>query len=163
MAQPPPDQPRPEITVTEAIRIIKMEIQATRLEKPGPEDGQELPIVHFEGVSRSANDSWDPNANSRITGTVRLTKEGEVRWSTISVYGGYVVIERSTHEIVQMDLADMDFREERWKSEGIQVGGINSARGTLGYWFDKYVLLFSVLSAPSSLLAYSIPSFKPLD
>ena len=28
-------------------------------------------------------------------------------------------------------------REERWRSEGIQVGGIRSARGVLGNWFDK--------------------------
>lgn len=27
--------------------------------------------------------------------------------------------------------------EERWKSEGIQVGGPRSARGVLGTWFDK--------------------------
>lgn len=27
--------------------------------------------------------------------------------------------------------------EERWRSEGIQVGGPQSARGVLGFWFDK--------------------------
>ncbi|RMZ76405.1 hypothetical protein DV737_g4850, partial [Chaetothyriales sp. CBS 132003] len=27
--------------------------------------------------------------------------------------------------------------EERWRSEGVQIGGINSARGVLGSWFDK--------------------------
>jgi hypothetical protein len=91
MGQPPPGHPRPEIITTEAIRTIQMEIQATRLVKPDEGDGQDLPVVEFEGVSRSLYDSWDPNANSSIRGTVRLTKEGEVRWSTISVYGGYVV------------------------------------------------------------------------
>lgn len=29
--------------------------------------------------------------------------------------------------------------EERWQSEAIQVGGLKSARGVLGHWFDKYV------------------------
>lgn len=29
-------------------------------------------------------------------------------------------------------------REERWRSEGIQVGGLKSARGVLGNWFDKF-------------------------
>ena len=62
---------------------------------------------------------WDPNANSRIRGSVRLTKEGEVRWQSVSVDGG----------------------EERWASEGIQVGGVGSGRGVLGHWFDKYVSL----------------------
>lgn len=27
--------------------------------------------------------------------------------------------------------------EERWRSEGVQVGGLRSARGVLGNWFDK--------------------------
>lgn len=28
-------------------------------------------------------------------------------------------------------------REERWASDGIQVGGIDSSRGVVGTWFDK--------------------------
>ena len=28
--------------------------------------------------------------------------------------------------------------EERWRSESIQVGGVQSSRGVLGFWFDKY-------------------------
>lgn len=27
--------------------------------------------------------------------------------------------------------------EPRWRSEGIQVGGIKSQRGVIGTWFDK--------------------------
>lgn len=50
-----------------------------------------------------------------LPGTVRCTPEGEVRWTTYSVFQG----------------------EERWKSEGIQVGGPGSARGVIGNWFDK--------------------------
>jgi hypothetical protein len=30
-----------------------------------------------------------------------------------------------------------DSGEERWRSEGIQVGGLNSKRGVVGTWFDK--------------------------
>jgi hypothetical protein len=94
-----------------------MELRPVRTEAPGPDDGQALPVVYFEGTARSMHTQWDPNANSRIRGNVRLTKQGEVRWQSVSVYGG----------------------EERWASEGIQVGGIGSARGVLGHWFDKYV------------------------
>lgn len=66
-----------------------MEIRATKSEAPGPDDGQDYPVIHFEGISKSSmNTSWDPNANSTIRGTVRMTKEGEVRWQTISVYAG---------------------------------------------------------------------------
>lgn len=38
-----------------------------------------------------------------------------IRWTTWSVFGG----------------------EERWRSEGVQIGGLKSARGILGNWFDK--------------------------
>ena len=97
--------------------------------------GERLPVVHFRGSSRSLHASWDPNANSKIRGellimtvtltfradsvrgTVRQTPEGEIRWTTFSIFHG----------------------EERWRSEGIQVGGLRSARGVLGNWFDKYV------------------------
>ena len=48
-------------------------------------------------------------------GTVKLTPQGEVRWTTWSIFHG----------------------EERWRSEGIQVGGVQSARGVVGFWFDK--------------------------
>lgn len=48
-------------------------------------------------------------------GTVRLTKEGEVRWTSFSIYQG----------------------EERWRSEGVQIGGPCSTRGVIGNWFDK--------------------------
>jgi len=44
-----------------------------------------------------------------------MTKDGEVRWTSFSIYHG----------------------EERWRSEGVQVGGVCSARGVLGNWFDK--------------------------
>jgi len=27
--------------------------------------------------------------------------------------------------------------EERWRSEGVQVGGVRSKRGVVGTWFDK--------------------------
>ncbi|RDA86120.1 hypothetical protein CP532_1147 [Ophiocordyceps camponoti-leonardi (nom. inval.)] len=112
--------PRPPLNVGEATRLIVMRIQLTAVEAPGPEDGQSLPVVRFKGVSRSLDDSWDDNANSDIraftsTGTVRLTREGEVRWTTVSVVHG----------------------EERWRSEGVQLGGVRSARGVVGNWFDS--------------------------
>ncbi|KAL8947210.1 MAG: hypothetical protein Q9222_006488 [Ikaeria aurantiellina] len=113
--QPLPGQPRPPIDTEEAIRFITVKIHVTKIEPPGEDDGQELPIVHFKGTSVSALPPVDPNANSKIRGTVRLTPEGEARWTTFSVFHG----------------------EERWRSEGIQLGGVQAARGILGYWFDK--------------------------
>ncbi|KAH8718950.1 hypothetical protein HC256_003574 [Beauveria bassiana] len=111
----PENLPRPGISVGEATRLIILKLHITRIEPPGPEDGQALPVVHFAGDSRLLDDGWDANGASELKGTVRLTKEGEVRWTSTSIYNG----------------------EERWKSEGIQVGGVRSARGVLGFWFDS--------------------------
>ncbi|KAH7055670.1 hypothetical protein B0J12DRAFT_569482 [Macrophomina phaseolina] len=111
----PIDQPREPIATQEAIRFITLNLRVRRIEPPGPGDGQDLPVVHFTGTSRSMHASWDPNANSKIRGTVRLTPEGHVRWTSFSIFHG----------------------EERWRSECIQVGGLRSARGMLGTWFDK--------------------------
>lgn len=64
----PDDQPRPPIDSNEAIRLIKMKIYVTKVEEPGEEDGQRLPVVHFRGHSSSLQPSFDPNANSKIKG-----------------------------------------------------------------------------------------------
>lgn len=118
---PGPGTPRPPIDTTEAIRMISMEISFSSAKHageeggPGPNDDPNWPVVYFTGKSRSMHASWDSNANSNIRGKVSVTHEGEVRWTTWSIYWG----------------------EERWKSEGIQIGGINSGRGVFGHWFDK--------------------------
>ena len=64
----PDDQPRPPIDADEAIRLITMKIHVTKIEAPGEEDGQRLPVVHFYGSSSSLRPSFDPNANSKIKG-----------------------------------------------------------------------------------------------
>lgn len=67
------------------------------------------------GAAWAKDTSWDPNTNSRTRGVVQMTEEGEVRWTSYSLY----------------------FGRERWKSEGVQIGGVNSQRGVFGTWFDK--------------------------
>lgn len=64
----PDDQPRHPIDTSEAIRLITMKIQVSKIEQPGEEDGQRLPVVHFIGHSSSMRPSFDPNANSKIKG-----------------------------------------------------------------------------------------------
>ena len=63
-----PDWRRSPIYKEEATRLITMKIQATKIEAPGEDDGQDLPVVHFQGTSSSIRPSWDPNANSKIKG-----------------------------------------------------------------------------------------------
>lgn len=45
-----------------------MKAQVTAVNPPEPYDGQELPVVHFMGVSRALDGSWDDNSNSDIRG-----------------------------------------------------------------------------------------------
>ncbi|KAL6252632.1 hypothetical protein RBB50_000351 [Rhinocladiella similis] len=109
-------QDRPPLTTREAFRLIRLQLCVTSVEDPNPEDGDgDMPVVHFEGTSRSTFMAWDPNANSRIRGTVRKVASGAIRWTTFSIFNG----------------------DERWRSEGVQIGGLRSARGILGNWFDK--------------------------
>lgn len=66
--RPEDDQPRRPIDTQEAIRLITMKLQITKIAAPGEEDGQGLPVVHFHGTSASNRPHWDPNANSKIKG-----------------------------------------------------------------------------------------------
>ena len=84
----PSDEPRPPLVTEEAIRHILMDLRITDVTEPGPLDNPDMPVVHFKGNSKSVDAQWDPNANSGIRGSVRLTPEGEVRWQTISVFQG---------------------------------------------------------------------------
>ena len=69
--RPPPEEPRPPLDTEEATRLITMKIKVTKITDP-EDDGQDLPVVHFKGLSSSLRPSWDPNANSRIRGQSRV-------------------------------------------------------------------------------------------
>ena len=68
----PPEVPRPAIDTGEATRLILMKIGVTEIEEPGPDDSQDMPVVHFRGISRSLDDSWDDNANSDLAGMIAV-------------------------------------------------------------------------------------------
>lgn len=52
----PAHLPRPALTVGEATRLWYLKLVVTQIEPPGPEDGQELPVVYFTGHSRLLED-----------------------------------------------------------------------------------------------------------
>lgn len=75
----PDHLPRHALDEVEATRLIVVKIRVTRIEPPGPEDGQSLPVVHFEGFSKSLDSSLDENANSGLTGEVSVKGTGSFR------------------------------------------------------------------------------------
>ena len=111
----PDDEEHAPIDIREAIRLIRLKLRVSRIEDAGPDEMPGTKVVHYSGTSRSLHTNWDPNGNSKIRGSVRTTKEGAIRWTSFSIYDG----------------------EERWRSESVQIGGIRSARGVVGTWFDK--------------------------
>lgn len=66
----PADQEREPICTEEAIRLIFLKLRVTSVEPAGEDDMQGTVVTHFTGSSRSMHMSWDPNANSRIRGSV---------------------------------------------------------------------------------------------
>lgn len=70
---------RPPLDVEEAVRFILMTVKVTGIEPPGEDDGKDLPVVRFEGMSRSLDDSWDENANSELRGESALRKRNSGR------------------------------------------------------------------------------------
>ncbi|KAF2861761.1 hypothetical protein K470DRAFT_214245 [Piedraia hortae CBS 480.64] len=97
---------------SDAILMIEMKLWVTRID---PVENGRLPVVHFKGTSTLLAVEWTAQRTSQIRGTVQETPEGEIRWTTLSIFNG----------------------EERWKSEGIQIGGLRAARGVVGSWFHK--------------------------
>lgn len=75
-----------------------------------------MPTLVFEVCPSQSRSEDGSHPTYTSAGLVRLTKEGEVWWTTNSVFHG----------------------QERWRSESIQVGGVRSARGNVGTWFDRY-------------------------
>lgn len=126
----PADEPRPALNVGGAMRLILLRMRVDKIDPPGAGDHPNYPVVHFVGFSRALDGAWDDNADSDLRGSVRMTPEGAVRWTTYSIFNG----------------------EERWKSEGVQLGGLRSARGVAGSWFDKHVSVLSLFPLSAVVL-----------
>ncbi|KAL8717874.1 MAG: hypothetical protein Q9225_004927 [Loekoesia sp. 1 TL-2023] len=109
------DCPRHPLSAEEICLPIKMKLHVTKIEPAETQSICSLPTVHFEGTAYLIGDQRIPGSDSIIQGKVSPTSDGEVRWTSVSILNG----------------------GERWKSEGVQIGGPNSARGVIGTWFDE--------------------------
>ncbi|KAG8901907.1 hypothetical protein FRB99_005010 [Tulasnella sp. 403] len=100
----------------EEVRVMDVELRITSIEpRDAPasrtysETAKRLnrPRIHFVGRSQGGR----PH-ESKVVGFVECLESGDIRWHMVSSYGG----------------------EDRWSSEGVQVGGVGSARGIIGTW-----------------------------
>ncbi|PKS08964.1 hypothetical protein jhhlp_003577 [Lomentospora prolificans] len=98
----------------QGVSHMVMNLKVTAIEDPSPDDSPDLPVVHFSGFSRHLYHPNDPDISSDIEGTCRLTKEGEVRWTTVSTVNA----------------------NPRWKTECVQIGGVRAAGPVVGNWFS---------------------------
>ena len=110
----PDNMPHPPFSEGEELRFIIMKVQVTQIDPPGADDHPDYPVVHFEGASHSMDNPWDDNSNSGLRGMVRTTPQGQVHWTTFSIFDSRI----------------------RWRSESIQIGGHRSGRGVVGNWFS---------------------------
>ncbi|KAH6607589.1 hypothetical protein Trco_003902 [Trichoderma cornu-damae] len=108
--------PRPPLHIGEMTRFGIMRIHVTKVEeaKTGSGYSMNYPVVHYEGTCSPLDRSFDIGLPYEIQGFVGMTRYGDVHWTSVSLIQG----------------------QERWKNEGIQIGGLRSARGVLGNWFD---------------------------
>ncbi|GLB43061.1 hypothetical protein LshimejAT787_1205100 [Lyophyllum shimeji] len=109
----------------ETIRFFPMTLRVAGYSKPPIPDPSEpirevdslmwkLPVIHVEGESRGSDLEHDSQIVRKVKGTVRMIRDGVVRWSMTSSY------------------PDEDVPE--WATEGIQIGSVGSAVGILGMW-----------------------------
>ncbi|GBE85484.1 hypothetical protein SCP_0800010 [Sparassis crispa] len=97
--------------ISEAVRIVPMRLRVASRSPclvPGYAD---RPTLHVEGETSGSSPSGHVR---RLHGTVGVVADGSVRWCLYSTVDG----------------GDAD----EWVTEGLQVGGLNSAMGVLGMW-----------------------------
>ncbi|EIN04176.1 hypothetical protein PUNSTDRAFT_76957, partial [Punctularia strigosozonata HHB-11173 SS5] len=94
-------------SLLEAVRIIPMTISVVGTGE-APAAWPDRPALHVRGSVAGMN------SPRRMTGVVRMTADGEVRWS----------LKVSTSENGQNE----------WVTEGVQVAGLGSAMGVIGLW-----------------------------
>jgi hypothetical protein len=124
----------------QALRVALMRLRVTRVDPPGRSDEDknlihpDYPITDFTGFAHILDVGWDTYgedgdlapgdwvdgmatgdaARPYLRGSVYTTPEGEVRWHITTAYEG----------------------RDRWRCDAVQLGGMKSARGVVGTWFE---------------------------
>ena len=82
-------------------------MRVTSIDPPSGRHPERKPTIHFEGNTLGGGSN-----EARVRGTVHDEGDEVVRWSVSSIVGG----------------------EMRWHTEGVQIGGVQSAAGWVGCW-----------------------------
>ncbi|KAG8884759.1 hypothetical protein FRB97_003279 [Tulasnella sp. 331] len=128
----------------EAVRCLNIDIRISHIDSNPPSYCKTRPKIFFMGHSEYLTGE-DPARQMR--GTVECMPSGAIKWNLVSIWDG----------------------EERWTSQGIQIGGVGSARGVIGSWsgFEHNAgdPVGNTVSAPRPILASAndIISAEPLS
>jgi len=103
----------------EATRVLSIDLRISKIETNPPASRPlspaairlNRPRIHFVGHSLGAVPYGGVDKSS-IKGFVECLPSEDTRWHLVSCFNG----------------------EERWASEGVQIGGVGSARGIIGAW-----------------------------
>jgi len=93
----------------EEFRVLYMTLTIESIDDPSTQGliDSTRPTIRFKGHSSGGA----PNESS-VRGTVSITESGDIRWHLVSTFD----------------------QEDRWQSEGVQIGGPGSAFGAVGCW-----------------------------
>ncbi|KAL9008986.1 MAG: hypothetical protein Q9173_005949 [Seirophora scorigena] len=105
------------------IQFSKLELRVTGVEPAPASAASGLPTEHFLGTEHMIQLLDAVMQPFCVRGAVSPTADGEVRWSLVEVPKG------------QIDQNPFDDPDMQWKSEGVQIGGPNPARGVMGKFF----------------------------
>jgi len=91
----------------EAHAFLQVTMRVTSIDPPSRNHPERRPTIHFEGNTLGGGTN-----EARVRGTVHDEGGEVIRWSVGSIVGG----------------------EMRWHTEGVQIGGVQSAAGWVGCW-----------------------------
>lgn len=64
----PADEPREPLDIEEGFRLIQLKLRIVGIEPPGKLDGQELPVVYFQGMGQTLSPMPNCNGDYEIRG-----------------------------------------------------------------------------------------------
>ncbi|KAG9037803.1 hypothetical protein FRB95_004090 [Tulasnella sp. JGI-2019a] len=93
----------------EAVRCLNVDVRISDIDPDPPSYCKARPKISFVGHSEYL---VGEDTSRQMRGSVECMPSGVIRWNLVSIWDG----------------------EERWTSQGVQIGGVGSARGVIGSW-----------------------------